>query len=413
MAIGAGGGGAGMFGSRTGGGRKRAVGRMGGSKASESAVEAALRWFKKHQSPDGSWRASDYFQNCTDDGPKCEPGKNHRNGENENAGLTGLALLCFLGAGYDHQTPNKYKQVVKKGIDWLLAHQQPNGLFMDAYTYEQAIATMALAEAYAMTGDAALKQPAQRAVDVILARRMPLPENHAFRSEDGQPIRGLGWGDYRETEGTAHASACGWSIQALKSAHSAGLDVKDGLRGARVWLRHAWRASCRLQNIDIARLDPYRDTTTLAYYWDCKSDQARSIGEPNQIHNLAAIALLTGVFLGIPGGDPLLETTANHVMRYDLPAQGLGNLYYTYYATFGIFQIGGARWQHWNGIMRERFVSAQRKDPGCFDGSWDYIGNKHYGLDVGRLLSTALACLSLEVYYRYAQTQVHEAGKLR
>ena len=105
MAIGAGGGGAGMFGSRSGGGRKRAVGLGGGSRGSESAVDASLRWFKKHQSPNGMWDAEKYFQNCTED-PKCEPGTG---AQEESAAMTGFALLCFLGAGYDHKTPNKYK----------------------------------------------------------------------------------------------------------------------------------------------------------------------------------------------------------------------------------------------------------------------------------------------------------------
>jgi len=83
--MGVGGGGmAGCFGYRDGGGRKKAVGRFGGSQATESSVEAALRWLARHQEADGSWTPSKY---------DCPSGNDTRC----RVGCTGLALLAFLG----------------------------------------------------------------------------------------------------------------------------------------------------------------------------------------------------------------------------------------------------------------------------------------------------------------------------
>ncbi|MBN8526397.1 MAG: terpene cyclase/mutase family protein [Planctomycetes bacterium] len=409
MAIGAGGGAAGMFGSRSGGGKRRAVAKGGGSKGSEGAVDAALRWFKRHQAADGAWRAISYQNNCTMDGPKCEPGKNHRNGENEDIALTALATLCFLGAGYDHATPNTHRQVVRKAVDWLLAAQGPDGVFGKAYNYEQAIAAMALAEAFAMTSDRSLRPAAQRAIDVVLARRAQPTALIGSGAGGTYPVTGLGWGDFTATGQKAHSSACGWNIQAIKSAATAGLDVKDGPAGAKLWLDAVWRGTCALEKKDPARLDPYRDTTTLAYYVDFTTGAASELGAANVIHNLAAVGVVSGVFMGVDASSVMIQTMANHVMAYDVPRAWPGNLYYTYYCTFGMFQLGGDRWQTWNNIVRDQFVASQRTEDGCFDGSWDFERCTFYAHDVGRLLSTALSCLSLEVYYRYAQVHPHDA----
>jgi hypothetical protein len=392
MAIGAGGGGAGMFGSRSGGGRKRAVGRGGGSKGSESAVEAALRWFKKHQSPNGQWDCVNYPKNCTED-PKCEPGTaEHTSPELANIAMTGYAVLCYLGAGYDHKTANKYRQTVKGGIEYLLSVQKPDGLLGER-NYEHPIAAMALAEAYAMTNDPNLRGPSQKCVDVIISRQ---------NQDAGY---GLGW-DYTKASNRNDSSVTGWNIMALKSAYAGGLKVGDSMQGAKIWLERAWKAT----NPGWEKLDPYTGVSDFPYCWDTKSNEFTHTFNSKEItrglgRDCAPMGAVCAVFLGHRSGDVMLETLGNHIMKYQTPKSYPTNTYYLYYNTLGVFQLGGDRFKEWNGVVRDMLVKAQRVGNGCFDGSWDYKSSDFPGAGVGRILSTAYCCLSLEVYYRYAQVQ--------
>ena len=102
----------------------------------------------------------------------------------------------------------------------------------------------------------------------------------------------------------------------------------------------------------------------------------------------------------------MLETMANFVMAKQTPATWAEtNLYYTYYNTLGVFQVGGEKWKTWNGTVRDLFVNNQRKGEGCFDGSWNFNdSNSFHGLEkFGRIISTVYSILCLEVYYRYDQ----------
>ncbi len=389
MAIGAGGGSAGMFGSRNGGGKRRALAKGGGTRASESAVDAALRWFKRHQSPNGMWDSEKYPVNCTET-PKCEPGTAH-SASDANVAMTGYAVLCFLGAGYDHKTPNKYKTTVEKGLEYLRSIQTGDGN-LGPRNYEHAVATMAIAEAYAMTNDPDLKQPAQKGLNVLIARQ-------AKDSKGDAAYNGLGW-DYVEGKAERNdSSVSGWAVMALKSGLAGGLNVGNAMEGAKKWLKRHWEAT----NPDWKKLsDPYADTSTFAYTWDATSDKVE-VGAPGQSHDLAPVGALCAVFLGHHAGDIMLETLCNHVMKYQFPAKYPCNTYFMYYNTLAVFQAGGQRWDKWNNTVRDMLVNAQRKGDGCFDGSWDFEGTMFHGHEIGRVLSTAYCCLSLEVYYRYKQ----------
>jgi hypothetical protein len=409
LAIGAGGGSSGMFGSRSGGGKKRAIGRYGGSKGSESAVDAALRWLKKHQDPTGMWNSKTYMNNCQEQ-PKCEPGGVGWVGgeEGTTVGLTGYGVLCFLGAGYDHQTPNKYKQTVKKALEFLVTAQKPDGR-LGVTNYENAVATMALAEAFAMTGDPALKAPAQRGVDAIIASQNPDPHPETRHAPKGSSTSGtgLGW-DYFKPTVRNDTSLTGWNVMALKSARAANLEVGTAMEGASVWLDKTWARA----NPDHAKLDLYAGESFFpyVYYSDedaveyIKPDLGGDVLPRNQRGvNFSCAGLVCAIFLGHHAGDLMLETLANEVSKRQLPAGWPCNVYYLYYNSLGIFQVGGERWKTWNAKMRDLLVNAQRKDAGCFDGSWDWQQAQFLGNGIGRVLTTEYCCLSLEVYYRYAQ----------
>jgi len=410
MAIGAGGGSSGMFGSRSGGGRKRAIGKYGGSKGSESAVDAALRWFKKHQSPNGLWDAVNYYKNCTED-PKCEPGtEDHGGPANYDVAMTGYALLCFLGAGYDHVTPNKYKSVVKRGIDYLVSVQKADG-YLGERNYENAVGTMALAEAYALTNDPALKDPAQKGINQILAHQNK--EGAAMVAQAGATVpppadpaygTGFGW-DYVSPDTRNDSSVTGWNVMALKSGLGAQLNIGGGMDGAKRWLDVVWKKT----NPDWAKLDPYTGESRFPYTYMTDTEACDIAGAPAPNapgpngKDLSCVGGVCAVFLGHHAGDPMLETLSNYIINHYVPTSWPPNVYYMYYNTLTMFQVGGEKWKKWNGSVRDVLVNAQRKGNGCFDGSWDWTADSFIGGAAGRVLTTAYTTLCLEVYYRYAK----------
>ena len=138
------------------------------------------------------------------------------------AAATGLALLAFFGAGHDH-FDSRFRLVIQDGLHFLLRAQQrarrvlPNEFSTDdgrptgqlTRFYSHGIATLALSEAFGMTGDAELRAPAQRALDYLAGTQHPEP------------------GGWRYLPGVdADASAIGWQLATLRSGQLAGLNVR-------------------------------------------------------------------------------------------------------------------------------------------------------------------------------------------
>ena len=182
---------------------------QGGNAQTEAAVVAALSWLARSQSADGRWDAVRFGA-----GQEQKVLGQDRGGAGRNAdtGVTGLAILTFLGAGHSHQQGD-YQNTVERGLEFLIRSQAADGsLFGEATLYAQmychSMATFALAEAQALTGDARLQPAVAKAVAYCL---------RAQHTTTG------GW-RYRPNE-IGDTSQLGWQMMALASAERAGLNV--------------------------------------------------------------------------------------------------------------------------------------------------------------------------------------------
>jgi hypothetical protein len=142
--------------------------------------------------------------------------------------------------------------------------------------------------------------------------------------------------------------------------------------------------------LDLASADPAR--TTL---WPtCPEREATPV--------MTAEALLCRQYLGWSADEPALRKGAGIVYNH-LRQSDDRNIYYWYYATQMLHNLGGKEWVSWNKHVRDGLVSMQVKSKGCDRGSWDplYPQPDRWARGAGRLYLTSLSILTLEVYYRW------------
>ena len=148
------------------------------SEKTEETIELGLHFLARHQMPDGSWTLNSFGAAQPEFG---EEYVDEQAVMHSDSAATGLALMSFLGAGYHHQD-DKYAAVIQNGLNFLIKNQKENGdlyLSLDeesdrsAWFYSHGIATIALCEAYGMTQDPNLREPAQKAIDFTVASQHP------------------------------------------------------------------------------------------------------------------------------------------------------------------------------------------------------------------------------------------------
>jgi hypothetical protein len=252
------------------------------------------------------------------------------------------------------------------------------------WLYSHGIAAIALCEAYGMTHDPALREPAQKALEFIVAAQDP---------------KGGGW---RYQPGVASdTSVTGWMMMALKSGELAGLKV------ARPTYDHIgrWLESAQGSGSDghLYRYNPFAP--------DTDSQRHGRLPTPT----MTAVGLLMRLYGGWRRDHPTMIAGAEF-LRENLPAIGttdepLRDTYYWYYGTQVMFHMGGALWEEWNGQLHPMLIQSQETS-GALAGSWspDRPVPDRWAPHAGRLYVTTMNLLSLEVTYRHLPLYV-ETGR--
>ena len=342
------------------------------------AVDDALGWLARHQGADGAWRARDHLKQCTD-GSCTRHGV--RGDDDHTAGLTGLALLAFLGSGYTHRSP-EFGGTVTAAARYLIAQQSADGCVGPKgkkYMYDHAIAALALSEAFALTGNAKFGLPAQRAIDFLVAAQNP----------------GLGW-RYVARSGDNDTSVTQWAVMALKSAEMAGLHFPaECFDGALSFLD---RVTYKEEGSSTG------GRRAAGYVFAGRADVSiPGINDDfNQHPTTTAISAMCRMFVTKRRDSSV--TDAISIVMDDLPRwkQACIDFYYWYAGSLALFQHTagkGATWDRWYEAVASALLPGQNRG-GCAGGSWEPDGR--WCFEGGRVYATAVNALTLEVHYRYS-----------
>ena len=351
--------------------RMKRITENGGTPQCEEAVVKSLRWLQKQQNKDGSWGGG---------------------GQNYKCSMTGLALLAYL-AHCETPLSEEFGDSVLKGISFLVDQGMKAPVLslvpqMNEVSYDHAIATYALCEAYAFCKQmdipsiSNLERVTVKAVDRIL---------------DGQNNNG-GWAYNYNTRAGAHTdlSVTGWNVQALKAAQHGGIkptkgEIRTALRKAAMYCRKTAMPD---------GLFSYQENGK----------------EPRP--SLVGVGVLSLQMCG-SGSDSAARKGLDWMLKntnkpFNWRANNTSsNLYQHYYGVQAAMNRGGDVWTAYNRAFRDATLGAQASDgsfaPNGFPGPGGLV-NSNGGTINDKIYRQCLATLMLEVYYRFLPGTGEGAG---
>ncbi len=346
------------------------VDATGGNDRKKTAISRGLAWLTRQQHTDGHWEFSDeeFF-----------PGGSGWPTWETHTGATGLALLAFLGAG---NTPDagQYSEAVDRGVKWLLRQQKSNGDFFEfrdlgryPHFFAHSVATIAVCEALALSGDESLREPAEKAVQFLV--------------DSQHPSKG-GWGymPLNDEKAEAYTWVTGWGLMALFTARSAGVEVDD----------EAFRRASRF-------IDSVMADAGAAY-----KNRPENVPSPS----LTGQGLLARQYLGWERDHPALRNGVERLLSAEEKpewAPGERDLYGWYFEAQVLHNMGGEESEQWYAHLQNLVLDNQAGGPRSrgkdTNGSWhpEPSGPRFDVMDdyFGRLYSTSMALLILETPFRH------------